>query len=280
MQPVLDSDPQDTRALNLMANTLLLEGKTDQALVSLARLAWADGDTVLFEQYLQSLNTLAPGAPDALRLRAAATWRAGDQSQAIELAALAQAGAPITDTTLELAGYRFMAGDATQAMRIVETWVAQQPGDTKARIALASQFTHAGNIDQAIKQYRAVLELEPGNTQALNNLAWHLRTSDPQQAIEYARRAVLIEPNVPGLLDTLAVIEHLAGDNVQAQRHIKLAVDASPDDPILLYHQAQIEAALGERNVAINFLERVLARPTPESLDRDEVKALLASLQQ
>lgn len=249
-------------------------------LVSLARLAWADGDTALFDQYLQSLSTLAAGAPDVLRLRAAANWRIGDQEQAIELAALAQAGAPGTDTTLELAGYQFMAGNRTEAMRIVENWVAQQPGDIRARKALASQLTHAGNIDQAIKQYRAVLELEPGNTEALNNLAWHLRTSDPQQAIEYARRAVLIEPNVPGLLDTLAVIEHLAGDNVQAQRHIKLAVEASPDDPILLYHQAQIEAALGQRNVAIKILEKVLARPTPDSLDRDDAKALLASLQQ
>lgn len=259
---------------------LALDENYTPALVGLARLAWANGDTPLFELYLKRLTELVGETPEVLRLQAAVALRAGDQAQAIELAARAFNDAPGSDTALELAGYQFIAGKSAEALATVEAWVARQPTDLPARIALASQLNHAGREDQAIKQYQAILELQPDNTTALNNLAWLLRASQPQQALGYARRAVSLEPSAPQLLDTLAVLEHLTGDNLQALRHIKLAVKGSPDNVALLYRQAQIEAALGNKSAAIGLLEKVLASPGVAFNERDKMKSLLTSLQQ
>jgi tetratricopeptide (TPR) repeat protein len=229
---------------------------------------------------LQRLVQLAPDAPDVLRLQAAAARQAGDMERAIELAARAWATAPGTDSTLELAGYQFMSGNSAEALRIVEAWVAEHPGDVRARMALASQFTHAASIDQAIEQYQAVLALEPDNVGALNNLAWELRLKDPKAARAHARRAVTLDPGDPRVLDTLAMVEHLAGDHREAQRHIARAIRASPDSPALLYHQAMIEAALGDNSAAIKILQKLLAANAAEFAERREAELLLASLRQ
>lgn len=259
---------------------LELDGDYPPTLVALARLAWADGNSPQFEQYLQRLIQLAPDAPNVLRLQAAQAARAGDSELAIQLATRVWTASPGTETTLELAGYQFMSGNSAEALRIVETWVAQQPGDVRARMSLASQLTHVGSAGQAIQQYEAVLELEPDNTGALNNLAWYLRTSQPIQARDYARRAVAIDPSAPQLLDTLAVLEHLNGDNQQAQRHIRRAVAASPGSPVLLYHQAQIESALGNKAAAIGILEKLLAGDSSAFNERNDAESLLVSLRE
>ena len=90
----------------------------------------------------------------------------------------------------------------------------------------------------------------PGNLTALNNLAWNLRRENPAEALKYIRRAWELAPNLPELLDTLAVIEFYNGQHVSAQRNIRLALEARPNNPTMRYHDAMIAVALGVRCLA------------------------------
>ena len=62
-----------------------------------------------------------------------------------------------------------------------------------------------------------------------------------------------------------------------AERNIKRALAAAPDQPSILYHSAMIAAALNDQPVARSTLEKLLAANTdfPEIA---EAKALLAQL--
>jgi putative PEP-CTERM system TPR-repeat lipoprotein len=257
-----------------------LDDSFPPTLVSLARLAWADGNAPQFDRYLERLTELAPNSPSVLRLQAAAAQRDGDSGKAIALARQVVAVAPGTDTMLELAGYLYMSGNSAEALQVVQDWVSKNPMDIKARMALASQLNRAGKPDQAIKQYRQVVELQADNVLALNNLAWHLRLEHPEDALIFARRAVALDPDGAQVLDTLAFVEHGIGNHREAQRHIKRALADSPDNPTLRYHQAMIEASLGDKKRAVSILTELLDGDNAVFSERKDAELLLVSLRQ
>ena len=127
-------------------------------------------------------------------------------------------------------------------------------------------------------EYLAVIETDPDNVVALNNLAWNLRLEEPRQALQYIRRAAQAAPERPEVLDTLAVIEHLNGESRAAYRNIERALKGAPQNPSMRYHKAMIGAALGEEDQAIALLEELLADEATEFPERAEAEALLDTL--
>ena len=68
----------------------------------------------------------------------------------------------------------------------------------------------AGQQDwkKAAASYRAALDRNPANAEAMNNLAWVLlRQGEPEQARIWAERAVETCPDNPAFLDTLAEVK-------------------------------------------------------------------------
>jgi len=162
---------------------------------------------------------------------------------------------------------------------VVQDWVAQNPTDVDARMALVSQLVGLGETEAVIQQLRELVKLQPSNAEALNNLAWYLREQAPLEALEFSRLAVSLSPDRAELLDTLALLESDAGNHQQALEHIKRAVAASPGSSYLLYHHALIEARLGNKATAIDILKAVLGGDGAAFPEREKAEELLASLQ-
>lgn len=248
------------------------------ALVGLAKLARLDGDQDTFEAHLATLVELAPDAPDVLRLRALDAQLNRRPGDALGFAQKAFMKAPTTETLIEMSALQRAAGKPDEARNSLKSWIAAKPADVAARLALANDQEAANNVQGAREQYLTVLQLQPGNITALNNLAWSLRRENPKQAMDYIRKAVAIAPDMPALLDTLAVIESLNGDHAAAQRNIQRALAAAPNDPSVRYHDAMIAAARGDTAQAITALEALLASPGAAFSERAEAEALLKSL--
>lgn len=250
------------------------------ALVSLAKLAWADGNVSLFDTYLQRLIKLSPNTPDVLRLQAVAAQRDGDPARAVELSRQVLATEPGTMAMLELAGYLYVSGSTKEALQVVQDWVSQNPTDVDARMALVSQLAGLGETEAVIQHLRELVKLQPTNPEVLNNLAWYLREQAPLEALEFSRLAVSLSPDRAELLDTLALLESDAGNHQQALVQIKRAIAASPDSSYLLYHHALIEARLGNKATAVDILKAVLGGDDAAFPEREKAEQLLASLQQ
>ena len=62
--------------------------------------------------------------------------------------------------------------------------------------ASLDEATGNRGLDAAI-QYRAVLEVDASNLFALNNLAYYLVLTDPEEAAKLAQRAVELAPDNP-----------------------------------------------------------------------------------
>ena len=169
-------------------------------------------------------------------------------------------------------------GDRAGGAKLLEDWVATQPGDTAIRMTLADVYALDEREDSATEQYKLVLETDARNAVALNNLAWYLRTSDPKQALAYAQRAVDIAPESVDVLDTLALAYLENKDFDKAQSSIEKALRLAQDNPAVRYHAALIRSARGDTGGATLILKPLVAgaRDFPE---QQEAAELLRSLE-
>jgi putative PEP-CTERM system TPR-repeat lipoprotein len=266
------------RSKTELRKVLELDENYVPALLSLAKIANNEGDLEGLRQYMAQVVELAPDSLDVVRLQAVAALANGDQAGAIEHAQRAFTLAPSSRTTLELASYQWGAGEDGAARKHLEAWIDQNPNDVGVRMALADRLQMGADIPAAMEQYRRILDVQPGNVIALNNLAWHLKESDLKKALEYIDRAANVAPDNPSVLDTRALIQYENGDYRGANSSIQGALARAPDEPSIRYHAAMIHAALGEKVEAVAILEAITAEDAAEFPERAEAVELLASL--
>jgi tetratricopeptide (TPR) repeat protein len=211
-----------------------------------------------FDQHLEILESLAPQNPEVILLLAASASRKGDTTTAVKLAEQAFTLAPGTATLIALGSYKEAAGDREAAIQLYRTWIDENPEDVAVRMTIANSLQMAQKVEEAKIEYEQIVQLDPDNAVALNNLAWHIREEEPARALEYIRHASSIAPDSADVLDTLAVVEYINKDYKQAQRSIERALRQSPNNPSLIYHSAMISAALGDSASAIDILEGLL----------------------
>src|SRR5262249_27777348 len=125
-------------------------------------------------------------------------------------------------------------GELDTARRLYEEAIAIAPTYASAHAQLAMIYDQEGSHDLAIEQYRRALELQqppvrpefirvanspalPLQIVALNNLAYDLAVhkNAPAEALPLAEKALRLLDHDPNLLDTLAWVEHLLGENGQ-----------------------------------------------------------------
>ena len=92
-------------------------------------------------------------------------------------------------------------------------------------IALADE----GKVDEATQQFNRVLQLDPNNAPALQNLGIvALRRDDVPSAQSYLNRALALNPRLPLALNTLGVVYARQGDYAHAVESWNRAVDIDP----------------------------------------------------
>jgi hypothetical protein len=197
---------------------------------------------------------------------------------------------------------RMLRNDTTGARHDLEAAIAADPSFSPARMQLAELSEQAGDIDQAIAQYGAILASTPNDSAALNNLSYLLATSrnDPQQALPFAERAVLAarlpptalgmrilwnyamlgyEPEllVPYALDSLAWVQHLLGRHTDAVNTVREARAAGGESAAILWHAAVIYAAVNDLPHAVAELSAAMASD-PRLANRADVQKLRRDL--
>src|SRR5688572_12788131 len=146
-------------------------------------------------------------------------------------------------------------------------------------ITLAQLEETLGEFDSAIARYRVALEVQPNNVIALNNLAYALavRRNSPADALPYARQAAVAAPANGGVLDTLAWVLHLVGDNELSGKLLVEAIRLEPREPEIRLHAALVFMALNNAARAERELAEAL-RLDPNLGKRDDVQRLRLQL--
>jgi putative PEP-CTERM system TPR-repeat lipoprotein len=165
----------------------------------------------------------------------------------------------------------------TEAEQFATRWIDEHPKDALFPFYLADRALAARDFATAEARYRRVLELQPNNALALNNVAWLMLQQSKPGALPFAEKANQLLPGRPPLMDTLASV--LAADK-QMPRALevqKQAVERAPEDGSLRLNLAKLYIASDQKGMARNELER-LERLGGKYANQDEVQKLIKSL--
>ena len=185
--------------------------------------------------------------------------------------------AATTDHAVKLHSTLLRGGKTAEADRTATEWLKGHAKDAAFHFYLGDMQMAANNSAAAEARYRAVLELQPNNPLALNNVAWLMVKQGKPGAVALAEKANSILPERAPLLDTLAAA--LAADK-QLPKAIEVqsrAVAASPGDPGLKLNLARLYTQVGDKARARAELEG-LAKLGDKFSEQAEVAKLLQSL--
>jgi len=113
---------------------------------------------------------------------------------------------------------QFRGDRLKQAESLLDQFAADHPNDAEFRVFLADHWIVDGNFPKAIALLEQIVEIDPKNVEALNNLANLLAESPDrvQEAIEVIDRAIDLGGDQPNLLDSKGCILMQAGRFAEA----------------------------------------------------------------
>ena len=86
-------------------------------------------------------------------------------------------------------------------------------------------YQHLGDVESAKDCYNQAISLDPKNSFAYNNLsATYFRQAEYEQALEYAKKALEADNNMPQALSTASICYGLLEDAENYQKYYRLAV--------------------------------------------------------
>lgn len=146
-------------------------------------------------------------------------------------------------------------GEAREAVQILAAFANSNEPDLLNAYGIA--LADMGRGQEAVGQFQRVLQLDPDNAAALQNLGVvALRMGDVGQAQQLLTRALEVDGNLPRALNTLGVVYARQGRFPQAVQSWERAVAADPRQYDALYNIGLVQLRLGRRQEARLALDR------------------------
>jgi len=155
------------------------------------------------------------------------------------------------------------AGRKPEATRMIEAWIQGNKKDVVSRQYYAAVQLRDGDVPAAERTYLDVVQIEPTNAGAFNELALIAEARKDTRALEYARKAYEAEPGNPVIGDTYGWIRVQHGQVAEGQRLLEQIVSATPSYSEARYHLAVAQAKSGDKAAAKANLQQALASRVP-----------------
>lgn len=146
---------------------------------------------------------------------------------------------------------------ADEAQRVANAWLKDHPRDTGFLFHLGDAAVAQNRLAEAEQRYRQVLQLQPKNVQALNNVAYMLAKQNKPGGAALAEQAVALAPGRAALMDTLAATyaqENQLAKAVQLQTRV---VALAPEAPQYRLTLARLQMQAGDKAAARAELDRL-----------------------
>jgi tetratricopeptide (TPR) repeat protein len=165
---------------------------------------------------------------------------------------------------------RILAGSGDkEALQMAEDQLRMildpNPESVSTLVLLGMLMQDAGRNEEASRLNRRILELDPNNVIAINNLAWMLcdqASPSPEaikEALDLANRGLKLVPDYMDLLDTRGVVYYKSGDMEKAEADLLKCIELlpvnSPQSAAPHFHLARAYAATNRRTQALEHLK-------------------------
>jgi Flp pilus assembly protein TadD len=180
---------------------------------------------------------------------------------------------------LQLGEAKVRGSDMAGALAAFLTARQLAPAEAVPAWDLALLYDRTGRSNEARKQYQIVIQLQPENAAALNNLAYLDAEEgvDLDQALAHAQRAQQRMPDDLNVEDTLALVyiqKNLTNDGVRILRDL---VSRNPDNAAFHLHLALALYQKGDRPWAKRELQAA-SQNNPDPRQQAKIKELFAKI--
>ena len=239
---LLKSGVLDVRVLQLMMNSYANFGETAKGVERLQQIAAEHPQSAVLQQL----------AGDWL----ARTGNSAEAQKAFERAKAVDQN--FTRADLALADLDLRAGRGPSAKRRLDSVITRSPKHIPALLLSARAEEAAGDRAAMEARYREVLNIDGSNVTALNNLAYILSETNPDEALGFAQTALQKAPDNAGVQDTLGWIYYQKRMYKMAAQHLKIAVDKEPN-PRRQLHLGMAHLRMGDsagRMIVLDALQK------------------------
>jgi tetratricopeptide (TPR) repeat protein len=167
-----------------------------------------------------------------------------------------------------LEGYALLhTGSPVRSVRLLESVIASKKGAPdhdlliQANTSLAMAYEELGRKKLSGEAYSRVLELDPHNALAMNNLAY-LYTEEGvmlRKALRLSMNAVLLDPENGVFLDTLGWVYYRLGNYAVSREVLEKAVATGIEESEVFGHLGAVYEKLGETDKAREMFDRAKA---------------------
>ncbi len=180
-------------------------------------------------------------------------------------------------TAVKLHAALTAAGKTAEAERLAADWTKENPKDAAFLFYQGDIAMTRSDYTTAESHYRAVLQLQPNNALALNNMAWMLARQGKPGGVAMAEKANSLLPDRAPLLDTLALTLEVDKQLPKAIEAQTRAIKLEPGDPGLVLRLAKLYIKSGDKARAKAELE-ALAKLGDKFTGQAEVASLMKTL--
>ncbi|MCC7167423.1 MAG: tetratricopeptide repeat protein [Rhodospirillales bacterium] len=183
---------------------------------------------------------------------------------------------------LDAAYAALMRGQYEAALRLYQSVLAGDPRNVAAMMGKGSALHKLRRHAEARDLYDRVLELDPGNREALSNLLALFGTESPREAIQQLIKLMRDNPSFSPIPAQIANLYAQTEDLNAAIRYQSQALALSPENLLYRINLAVLQDRAGMAAEALSSYEAVLGSlgegkgglPVPEAQIRERVKYL------
>lgn len=307
LKDLVDQDPNDMSVISQLALAYLQSNRPQEAIgllrqhlatqkgparkqgeIAMAGILGQIGDVNEAVAIFKDLVQAEPDDP-SLRVIWAEQLAAGQRWGEVESVVADWHASHPNDVTVARAVARdLIAGRQAQgfeiARKLLQSDLQEHPESVGSLHLLADMATVTEQAEEAISLNRRILEVDPNNAFAINNLAWLLceEQKQYQRALDLANRGLKLRPEYIDLIETRGVIHYRMGHLEEAVRDLSRSIELYPvNSPALAstyFHLARAYAEMGRKTDAIETVERALTlhRRSEQSTDPGQRRSLLS----
>lgn len=260
VRKALEFAPGDAQVSRALVGLLIEQGKFGDAL-----------------ETARAQRVQKPSSPSGYALEGDVHVSQGNWLAAVAILRSGLQVAPSTDLASKLNMVLQAAGKPEDAEREAAAWMRAHPKDARYLGHLGENALARRDYALAERRYLQVLQLQPDNAAALNNLAWSMYRQDKPGGLLHAQRAHELAPGQTAFMDTLAMLLSRDGQHEKAVQMQAKALALEPGNAGLRLNAARIYLAAGDKARARAQLDAVIQLGESHPLHA-ESQALMKSL--
>jgi putative PEP-CTERM system TPR-repeat lipoprotein len=185
--------------------------------------------------------------------------------------------APYAGLAIKLHSLLGASGKTSEQEQLATAWLKDNPKDVVFRLYFADLALARKDNSAAEKGYAGILQIQPNNAIALNNLAWVTGSLGKDGAVAYAEKANALAPGQPAFMDTLAMLLSEKNEYAKALEWQTKAIELQPQNNGLKLNLAKIYIKGGKKDLARKELDE-LAKLGDKFPAQADVAGLLKTL--